>query len=554
MKKANLVTLLLSGIFLFTHEVAHSNEFVVRELPDGGKYYSDKMVIANKYDSPRYLINQVASGIAVSGVASVDELCRQYGVVRIEPFYPGPIRHPALAREIGRLYIFTLAKGVDAADVVDAFATDSHIELAELYSAPELYYTPNDPDIGEQWHLDKIDAYEAWDVVRGDTTRHAVIGIIDTGVYWNHPDLAANIFVNPLEDVNHNGIFDSEDNDGIDSDSNGFVDDVIGWDFGNNDNNPAEGQPIHGTAVAGCASEVTDNNVGGAGIGFAARIMPVKASRNAESYLPFAYQAILYAAENGAGIINCSWGSPTYSQTEQNIIYALMNSGIMLVAGAGGSADTARIYPAAYEGVLAVGATDQNDYLGNFTTYGAWVDVCAPGVNIQSTWGQSNYATLSGTSFSAPLVCGLAALILAWMPDLSVGQVESLIVASADNIDSLNPAIPDSLVPPRLNCANWLTVVSANESELPKGISLSQNYPNPFNAATVIRYVLTAAADIKVEIYDIAGRKLNTLIDSRQDAGLHSARWAPDGIVSGVYFYRLIAGDITETKPMIYMK
>ncbi|OGC93718.1 MAG: hypothetical protein A2W25_06380 [candidate division Zixibacteria bacterium RBG_16_53_22] len=552
MVKANLRILGLCGAILLSIGTAFSSAFVVRDLPAGGIYFSDKIVIVNKYDTPPYQTGRVSAGIAVSGVSSVDELCRQYGVIRIEPFYSGKLRKPTLEREISRIYIFTLPEGQDARDLLDYFTADSHIELAELYAVPEPCYIPNDPDIDMQWYLDKVDAYEAWDVVRGDTTRHSVIGIVDTGVYWMHPDLAANIWINVPEDLNGNGHMDAGDINVIDDDGNGYVDDVIGWDMGQNDNNPAENTPYHGTPVAGSASEVTDNNLGGAGIGFSARIMPVKGS-NAQNQLTAVYEGMIYAADNGADIVNCSWGSPVYSQTSQNIINSLVGLNVLVVAAAG-SGGTTPYYPAAYEGVIAVGSTDQDDHITPFSGYGTWVDVCAPGVSIRSTWGQSSYTYLDGTSFSAPMVCGLAALIRAWLPGLTVGQIETLIISSADNIDSLNPGYPDSLVPPRINCYNWIPVTSAEDQELPNEFLLAQNYPNPFNAATVIRFILPTASEVRLEIYDIMGRKIETLVDSPQNAGPRAVSWSPGGVPSGIYFYRISADGRSFSRPMVHLK
>jgi hypothetical protein len=527
-------------------------EFEARTLPGGGEYFADKIVITNERGAPAYTVGEARFGNARSGVISVDELCRRHSVMRIEPFYPGKVKNPELKREIERLYVFTLASGNDALDALADFTADPNIESAEIQPVPKACYTPNDPDIGLQWYLEKVDAYEAWDIVRGDTTRRSVIGIVDTGVNWDHNDLAANIWINAAEDVNGNGIFDNGDNDGIDADSNGYVDDVVGWDMGQNDNNPRENAPTHGTPVAGCASEATDNDIGGAGIGFSARIMCVKGS-DAQGNLNAVYQGMIYAADNGAHIVNCSWGSPIYSQSNQDIIRSINNMGVLVVASAG-SSDTVRIYPGAYEGVIAVGATDQNDHLSSFSGYGSWIDVCAPGVAIRAPWDRASYVSVSGTSFSAPMVCGLAALIRAWRPYLTIGQVETLIVSTAVNIDSLNPSLPDSLVPPRIDCDGWLALVSSEEPDAPARFLLAQNYPNPFNAGTTIRYVLLDRGDVKIDIFNIAGQRVATLGEGIREAGTHALRWDASGMPSGIYFYRLRAAGSSASRAMILLK
>ncbi|OGC93717.1 MAG: hypothetical protein A2W25_06375 [candidate division Zixibacteria bacterium RBG_16_53_22] len=528
---------------------AAASDFVIDVLPNGARYYSSKIIVMNENDSPPYQTGVSSAGIAYAGVPSVDGLCRQCGVVRIEPFYPGNLRNSKLARLAESLYIFTLADDLDASDLLEKFTADPNIKLADLYSAPELCYIPNDPDIIDQWHLNQVFAYQAWDIVRGDTTRHSVIGIIDTGVHWDHPDLTANIWINDAEDVNDNGLFDPADNDGIDADSNGFVDDVVGWDFGANDNDPVDDALPHGTAVAGCASEVTDNGLRGAAIGFSARVMCVNAFQGG---MPTAaYQGMLYAADNGANIVNCSWAvRGQYSQAEQDIINALYDADVMIIASAGAYSDTVRAFPAAYDHVMAVASTDRDDHRATFSSYGSWVDICAPGVDILTTYGQNQMFVYSGTSFSNAQVSGLVAIIRAWYPQMPGDFVETLIEITADTIPNNNGLLGGG----RINCYNALSLISASDPTKPEALSLAQNYPNPFNASTIIRYVLPAAADVVIEIYDIMGRRVETLVDAIQEAGAHSVVWSPGNSSSGVYFYRLIYDGESRSMPMIYAR
>ncbi len=526
-----------------------ADEIKLAELPNGAKYIANQIIVVNEYDAPAYATGQSQDGVAVTGVPSVDELCRRLGTIKVEPFYPGRLRKPELIREISRMYIFTLDDGVDPRSVLSEFTADPNIAFAELYIVPHLCYEPNDPQIGDQWHLAKTHAYEGWDIVRGDTTKHSVIGIIDTGIYWDHPDLAANIWVNPGEDLNHNAVFDSTDLNQVDDDGNGFVDDIIGWDFARNDNNPQEEGAIHGTHVAGCASEVTDNGLMGAGIGFSARLMAVKGARH--DTLTAVYQAMIYAADNGAGAINCSWGSPIYNQTYQNLISLIYSLNTMIVAAAG--RDSMIIYPACYDSVMAVSATDQNDHvLGGC---GEWIDICAPGVDIYSTWGHSSMTTLVGSSMAAPQVCGMAALVRSWYPEMTVAQVESTIEASADNIDSLNPGCEGLLGAGRLNCYNWLRTDRAFDNpQAPKAFALYPNYPNPFNARTVISYNLSERSDVTLDIYDLLGRKVKSLVSEKQEAGEHSVVWDAKDQSSGIYYYRLKAGDLSQSRRCLLVK
>lgn len=408
---------------------------------NGCKYFTDRFVVMMKSGTTLLITNSLVSGQVYTGNDQIDMLCAENGVIKIEPYYPALVRNDNLRALLERLYTFTVISEVDAIDVYGNFSNNKDVESSDLWSVAELFYTPNDPSINQQWALPKVDAFNAWDIMRGDTTATVVIGIDDSGVYYTHPDLADNMWINGLEDINSNGIFDNGDINHIDDDGNGYIDDVIGWDFGFNDNDPAEDQPEHGTHVAGCASEVTDNGIGGAGLGFSARLMAVKAS-NTPGYITHGYPAMIYAADNGAHIVNCSWGAPGYSGSEQSIINNVYNMGVLVIASAGNDYPWTPPYvnyPSAYNHVLGVAATDQSDHLASFSNYGTWVDVSAPGVSIYSTWATGTYMSLSGTSMSSPVACGLAALIKAQNPSWRPDAIELRMESSAVNIDTLNP-------------------------------------------------------------------------------------------------------------------
>ena len=545
MKIVSIIILLLPTILLA------ENEIKIAELPGGQKYIANQILVANEYDAPSYQTGQTQAGIAVTGVASVDALCRMFDVVKVEPFYPGKLRKPALKREVSRMYIFTFADGVDPMPLLNTFAADPNIELAEPYYIQELNYVPNDPRAVDQWYLAHTHAYEAWDVIRGDTTRHAVIGIVDSGVDWNHPDLLSNIWVNPGEDINHNGIYDQSDLNQVDDDSNGYIDDIVGWNFYGNNNNPTETYPLHGTAVAGCASERTDNDTLGAAIGWGARLMCLRVT-NEGGYVYHGYQGILYAADNGAQIINISWGSP-FSQADQNFFNAVWAEGALVIASAGALSDTSRMYPAAYNHVMAVAATDDQDHRASFSSFGQWIDICAPGVGILTTWGPNGMENLDGTSFSAAMVSGLAGLVFARHPDYTNDQIESVIELSADTIPNNNGLLGAG----RINCASAVNMVLSatnDEPNAPNDFALYANYPNPFNAQTTISYDLSKGSFVTINIFDLLGRKTGTLISEYQDAGPHSVIWDAGNMPSGIYYYRLSAGNLSHSRRCLLLK
>jgi serine protease len=443
-----LVILCILPVTVFAESMQIAN------LPNGAQYLADRFVVTMRSGVPTLEVNKARAGAAISGVNSIDYLCTQQNVTQIEPWYPGIIKHPDLAELVNRMYIFHVASGTNVIAARDAFRTSPDIECADLYDIPALCYVPNDPQHGVQWHLTNIQAYQAWDLFRGDTTRTAIVSIVDTGVYFRHLDLIGNIWINSEEDINHDGQFTSDDNNGIDDDGNGYIDDVVGWDFGRGDNDPSEEYAIHGTHVAGCASEDTDNNRNGAGIGFHVRIMPVKGAR--WDTLTSVYQGFAYAADNGANVINCSWGSPSPSQAYQNLINTIWNDGVVIVAAAGNNGNTQLFYPAAYANVLSVIATTSSDHKAGFSSYGSWCDVCAPGQGIYSTWSTGSFLSLDGTSMASPITAGLAGLIKAAHPSWSNQDIVNDIINSADNIDDLNPGYRGLLGSGRINAFSAL--------------------------------------------------------------------------------------------------
>jgi serine protease len=424
-------------------------EMQIVSMPDGSKYLADRFIVTIRTGVTPLEIGKASGGKAISGVTSIDYLCLTQNVTQIEPWYPGIIKTPSLAELVNRMYIIHVAPGSDVINAREAFRGSPDIEYSDVYDIPELFYTPNDPQRTSQWHLTKIQAYQAWDLFRGDTTRVAVIGIVDTGVYYTHPDLAPNMWVNSAEDLNGNGIKDAGDINGVDDDGNGYIDDVIGWDLARNDNNPAEDSPIHGTHVAGCASEATDNSLNGAGIGFHARIMAVKGGSH--DTLTAVYQGLTYAADNGANVINCSWGSSQLVPQYQGIINNCWNSGVIVVAAAGNNGTNARVYPGAYNNVLSVASTMSSDVKSDFSSYGTWVDVSAPGSGIFSTWSTNQFVNMDGTSMASPITAGLVGLLRAAHPDWSNQDVVDAVISTTDNIDSQNPSYVGQLGSGRIN-------------------------------------------------------------------------------------------------------
>lgn len=325
---------------------------------------------------------------------------------------------------------------------------------------------PNDPQFSQLWGLHNtgqtggtpdadIDAPEAWDITTGDT--NVVVGVIDTGVDYNHEDLRTNMWTNPGE-VPANG---------IDDDTNGFVDDVYGCDFYNNDGDPLDDHN-HGTHVSGTIGGVGNNAVGVAGVNWRVRIMALKfLSAGGSGYISDAVDALNYATmmrQRGVNIrlTSNSWGGGGFSQAMADAIAASGSAGMLFIAAAGNAGsnnDSSPFYPASYTNgnLIAVAATDHNDAKASFSCYGlTGVDLGAPGVSIRSTVRNNSYANYNGTSMATPHVAGVAALAWSLNPDASWQQITNAIFAGVDPIPALAGI---TVTGGRLNALNTLRLL-----------------------------------------------------------------------------------------------
>jgi subtilisin family serine protease len=332
-------------------------------------------------------------------------------------------------------------ESVDVKQAAREFGLDSSVEYAEPNYLFESFNTPNDPMFDSQWAHQKIQSERAWDYETGSES--VVVAIVDSGVDWQHPDLIANIWENEDEVPGNNR----------DDDNNGFRDDVKGWDFvetanpgcvdadcRDEDNNPMDDYG-HGTQCAGIAGAVTNNARGVAGVCWNCKVMAVRAgwkNQQGKSSLESddTSAGIVYAANNGADVISMSWGSPLPCWTISNAVDHAFDKGVVLVAAAGNSDSQLESYPAAYDNVISVAATDRNDEKTSFSNHGDWIDVAAPGVVVLTTQPENDYSLPSGTSMSCPQVAGVAALLKSYESSLSNTEVKSLIKENADALDT----------------------------------------------------------------------------------------------------------------------
>ncbi|MDQ7065197.1 MAG: S8 family serine peptidase [candidate division KSB1 bacterium] len=388
----------------------------------------------------------------------LEQVFSTYGVYRVEATFPfiQSIGNP-FAPELQRVFTLHFDASKDPLELARELRLDPSVEYAEPNYLYTLQIVPNDSLYVQQGQFNAVNLPQAWDLVKGEDG-NVVVAIVDGGTDWRHPDLEANVWVNE----------DEVPGNGIDDDNNGFVDDVHGWNFANGSGDPSglpdqTLNPQHGTHVAGIACAVSDNRIGVAGASWNAKFMPINAaSARADTSIGFGYQGIVYAAENGADIINCSWGGKhSPSKLQQEVINFAYAQGSLVVAAAGNdgtSNDTGPHFPSNYNHVLAVGSISNFGRKSGFSNYGINVDVFAPGEAILSTLPDNQYGRISGTSMASPLVAGIAALLKTKHPNWNVDQLREQLRVSAKNIDNLNPNFTGKMGRGKVQAYEALTV------------------------------------------------------------------------------------------------
>ncbi|AEV68222.1 S8 family peptidase [Acetivibrio clariflavus] len=345
--------------------------------------------------------------------------------------------------EAKRIEIYELDDSNYFDDVVKELKKDNMVEYVQEDLRLSIFEYPEDPKFPDQWALENvgqaiegikgiagvdIGALAAWDKTKGSS--EVVIGVLDTGIDIYNEDLRDAIFVNEKEIPGN----------GIDDDNNGYIDDVKGWDFVNDDNTVYDSatQDKHGTHVAGIIA-AQHNLKGVCGISPNVKIIPLKFMSEGFGYTSDVLEAIEYCEKMNINIVNCSWGS-----TEENpaLREAMANSNILFITAAGNyGADSSKhpVFPANYDlpNIISVADIDNNGDIAPFSNYGANVHVAAPGVNILSVYPGNNYEMLSGTSMAAAFVTGIAALIKSYDKDISILDIKDRIINNVISSEKL---------------------------------------------------------------------------------------------------------------------
>jgi thermitase len=286
--------------------------------------------------------------------------------------------------------------------VLQLLRRNANIEYAEPDYIATPCLTPNDPYYSQQWHLPNIQAPGAWNVTTGTT--NVILAVVDSGVDLAHPDLAGRLL--PGTNLVTNTTDPSDDNG-------------------------------HGTAVTGTAAATGNNGIGVAGVNWNCLILPVKvADATGSATYSAVAQGINYAADHGARVINISLGGPSSSSTLQSAIDYAWSKGVVIVAAAGNNGNSQPSYPGACNHVVAVSALQSNDTLASWSSYGSFISLSAPGVGIWTCNTNESYASWSGTSFSSPIVAGVASLVASINPALSNTQIVSVLESTARHLGS----------------------------------------------------------------------------------------------------------------------
>jgi hypothetical protein len=423
-------------------------------------------------------------------IPAFNKIAKEVGATSVERMFPYSKAPQKEKNEMGQtlidlttIYIMKYSSSLPVEEVTKTLINSGLVEYAEPYYLNYPLYVPDDPYVqpsaGQNFYFVNMKAFEAFDIENGDP--NVAIGIIDTGTKWDHEDLVNNIYYNTSDPIN-----------GVDDDGDGYVDNYYGWDLYHNDNDPIPPNNEHGTLVAGIAGATTDNGIGIAGTGFNCSILPIKAASDAGGAIYPGYDAIVYAADHGAKVINLSWGGPNqFSAFEQNIInYAVINKDVVVVAAAGNTPSDTKFFPASYDNVISVASVDTTyiasidsivEVKASYSTYNYQVDVCAHGRRIVTTTNSSYIVNALGTSFAAPIVAGLAGLVRSKYPSLNALQVSELIRITADPlIDSLSNNITylqEKLGKGRINMYRALT-----DNTLPAIRMYRKNHYNNFGA------------------------------------------------------------------------
>ena len=411
---------------------------------------------------------------------------------------------------LARIIKLTFNLNQQAENFYNLALNDPLIEYVQQGTVYQIDYTPNDSLLSQQWALNKINAFDAWNITLGSDT--VLIGIIDTGIDYDHVDLKNQIYLNYRE-IGLDNLGRNKQSNGIDDDNNGFIDDYMGWDFTDRvgfpfdstggdyldwDNDPKD-ENGHGSYIAGIAGASTNNLYGIAGTAPGCRLLNIRAfDPNGFGEEDDVAAAILYAAKMGAKVINMSFGDNAFSYVLRDVIRYAYSRGIVLVASSGNTTSTNPHYPSGYSEVICVGNSTSEDLVASSSNYGSTLDLVAPGSLIMTTSRDNNYAVISGTSASAPFVSAAAALILS-LENFSNEEIKQILKSTTDDIGT--PGWDLKSGAGRLNLQRALNVIAPSKI---KFNNPTQDFATSANSLEINATILSPYFS-KFELYYGAG-------------------------------------------------
>ncbi|MBK8550102.1 MAG: S8 family serine peptidase [Ignavibacteria bacterium] len=417
---------------------------------------SKGIIIKLKKNTPADVVNNFKNNSPKSGNSSLSKISRDLDVVSSKPVFSKAnvlFSNSESYKEIGLDKIFIIQTSSSRSDQFISLAGKNEfveyiqpVGVLRLQDISENSFLPNDPYFGTQYYLDMIGMQNVWDITRGDS--NIVIGVVDTGLDFLHPDLQKSFKINYGEYGN------GKESNGIDDDNNGFIDDWRGWDFTDEpftgdprrgdyldpDNDPTDdNKQSHGTAVTGIINASFNNGIGISSVAPDCKVMVLRAF-DAEGFgeEDDVANAVLYGISNGVRIFNFSFGDYVFSNLLRDVVKFAYTKNVIIVCSGGNDGSDRLHYPSAYDEVISVGASDETNNKASFSSYGETVDIFAPGfqnlTTVRTGKGSSafdgNYDKLNGTSFAAPIVAGVAGLLLSKNPALTNEEVRGILVST----------------------------------------------------------------------------------------------------------------------------
>ena len=450
---------------------------------------SKRVIIKLKQEIP---LSHETTGIKkLVGINKIDKVTQEVNPVMLKTVRTGKKRNPST-------FIIELNDNADIQYIIEQYMNTGEVEYAEPdyigRAAGIQGVQPNDTKYSLQWGLNNngtftlynskpgadINMESGWNITQGSSD--IIVAVIDTGTKLNHPELSGRIWTNPNETTNL-----------TDSDGNGYVDDIYGWDFANNDNDPSDDHG-HGTNVIGIIGANGNNNLGFAGVDWNCKLMNLKAlTSDSWGYYSWWSEAIYYAVDNGAKVINMSLGGTDISSTLHDAVNYALDNDVVVVACMMNANTEDDYFPAAYPGVIAVGATNPDDTRAvpfffsptSGSNYGNHISVVAPGNYIYglSHLSNTNYSSYwGGTSQAAPHVAGLASLMLSINPNLTPSEIKLHIEQSADdqtgNPSEDSPGWDKYYGHGRINAGKTLSVLTGTNYKIAKtaNFTITKNY------------------------------------------------------------------------------